>query len=260
MCRLLGLIANKPVDLRFSLTEGPKTLADMSKQNPDGWGLGWYQDGQPKIEKEPRQAGDSEQFLRTSAEGSSHIFVAHVRTATIGSLTKHNCHPFRSGKWLFAHNGTIYEHESLRQHLSHSHQKAIQGETDSEVFFHWLLQNIESSDSVIEGLKSAIQAIPDYTALNFLLSDGDVLYAYRDANVSESYYTLYWVVRSPEQEGGFVAGSKEVKALFESKKLRGERAVLVCSERLTEEPWEEIPIGSLLVVDKNLIPRWLEVK
>jgi len=260
MCRLLGLIANKPVDLGFSLMEGPKTLADMSKENWNGWGLGWYQEGQPKIEKEPRRASDSEQFRRTAAEGFSHIFVAHVRKATTGSLTKHNCHPFRSGRWLFAHNGTIFEHESLRRRLSHSHQKAIQGETDSEVFFHWLLQNIESSDSVIEGLRSAIQAISDYTALNFLLSDGDVLYAYRDARVNESYYALYWVVRSPEQEGGFAAESKEVNALLESKKLRGEKAALVCSERLTEEQWEEIPVGSLLVVDKTLSPRCLKVR
>jgi glutamine amidotransferase len=261
MCRLLGLIANKPVDFKFSLKEGPKTLADMSEQNPHGWGLGWYQpDGLPKVAKEPRKARDNEQFCRTAAEGFSHIFIAHVRFASVGGVSVENCHPFQSDKWLFAHNGTIRraDCESLRRRLNPNRQDAIRGQTDSEVFFHWLLQNIESSDSVVEGLRKAIHTISDYSALNFLLSDGDVLYAYRDAK-QKGDYTLYWVARPPEQAGAFVAESK-LKTMLESKALRGERAVLVCSEMLTEEPWNEIPTGHLLVVDKSLSPKYSKVR
>jgi len=43
MCRLLGLVANKPVDIEFSLQRFKK----FAKNNPDGWGIGWYENNSP---------------------------------------------------------------------------------------------------------------------------------------------------------------------------------------------------------------------
>ncbi len=43
--------------------------------------------------------------------------------------------------------------------------------------------------------------------------------------------------------------------LLESTWLRTEQAVPVCPERLTEEPWQEIPVGALLVVEPDLSRR-----
>jgi len=45
MCRLLGLVANKPVDLEFSLVK----FKEFASWNPDGWGIGWYEN--KKIKK-----------------------------------------------------------------------------------------------------------------------------------------------------------------------------------------------------------------
>ena len=262
MCRLLGIIANKPVDLRFSLVEGPKTIMSMSCWNPDGWGLGWYgDDGIPVIVKEPRQASESKLYHRTAAEGRSRIFVAHVRRATTGTtLSYENCHPFAEGSWIFAHNGSIKNYESLIECLTEPHREAIMGQTDSEILFHWILQNIEACGSVIDGVKAAIRKIQSYTALNFLLSDGKRLYAYRDATTCTDYYTLYWLVRYPSAPGPLEVRSTEVRVLLESKALRGERAVLVCSERLTDEAWKETPLGNLLVADEALEPKLVEVR
>jgi len=190
MCRLLGIIANKPVDLRFSLIEGPKTLRAMAVTNPDGWGLGWYdEEGNPVVHKEPITAEESWEYER-AAEGWSRIFIAHVRRATTGELSRENCHPFQSGRWLFAHNGSVHDHESLRRCLSSDREAAIQGQTDSEVFFQWLLQSIETCGSVLQGLQAALAEIRNYSALNFLLTNGKELYAYRDASQRYSYPLL----------------------------------------------------------------------
>jgi len=68
MCRLLGVIANKEVDLRFSLVEGPNSLKEMSRCNVDGWGLGWYEGDKPKVVKELVAAHVSKEFERLAAE------------------------------------------------------------------------------------------------------------------------------------------------------------------------------------------------
>ncbi len=254
MCRLLGLIANKPVDLRFSLFEGNHTLHEMSNRNPDGWGLGWYEEGgQAHVFKEPLSASQSQSF-RSTAHQISRVFVAHVRRGTQGNNVLENTHPFLHGVYLFAHNGTVNEHEALRAKLSTEHRNALAGKTDSEVLFHWILQSIEGADGqVLAGVKTAVEHIHDYSALNFLLSDGHKLYAYRDAKESPSYYSLFYLERT-RHEGTYqsLVRQTSVKALLESKALKSEEAVLVCSERLTQEHWREVPNGYLLEVNEAL--------
>lgn len=260
MCRLLGLIANKQVDLRFSLIEGPTTLTSLSKRNPDGWGLGWYKNGQPAVVKEPAPADSSQRYQATSAEAMSDIFIAHVRTATTGGRRKENCHPFQYDPWLFAHNGSV-NRKAVYEWLNGTHRSSIRGDTDSEVYFHWIVQSIEKASSAEEGITSALERlkgqVTEYTGLNFVLSDGHCLYAYRDASGNHDYYSLFYLVRQPGRQHPEEFRSKEVSAMLETKSLRGEQAVLVCSEKLTEEPWKEISIGQLLVVDPQLNTRCL---
>lgn len=64
MCRLLGVIANKPVDLEFSLERFKK----FASRNSDGWGIGWYEVGKTKIFKESRSALETDQLLNLSKE------------------------------------------------------------------------------------------------------------------------------------------------------------------------------------------------
>jgi glutamine amidotransferase len=253
MCRLLGLIANKEVDLRFSLLGGPKTLRTLSQHNHDGWGIGYYKGGNPVVDKEPAPAHSSKEYRRAAAEGQSRIFIAHVRSATTGARTEANTHPFQHKGWLFAHNGSV-DREYLLAQLDDQHRRAVQGETDSEVLFHWLLQNIEGRGSVGEGVKAAVNAIRDYSSLNFLLSDGSTLHAFRQARSNPSYYTLFYLIRTPSDPRPEELSSSDVAVLLQSKALRGERAVLVCSERLTDESWVDIPAGSLVSVGSDLVP------
>jgi len=60
------------------------------------------------------------------------------------------------------------------------------------------------------------------------------------------------LVREPTDKGPLSLKSKETQMLLNTKSLNKEKAVLVCSEKLTEENWQEIPFGNLLVVEANL--------
>lgn len=254
MCRLLGILANKPVDFEFSLVTGLEPFQKLGEMNPDGWGIGYYVDDNPKSHKEPFSANRSKIFGSLAAQTYSKIFICHVRKATYGNKTLANCHPFLHNRWMFAHNGSI-DREGLWYLLNNRHRELIQGDTDSEVYFHWIMQNVEASPSVAEGIRMALGAVcsRNHSGLNFLLSDGKNLFAYRDASQNSQYYSLYYLDRNPTRKGLLQYHSKEINALIKSKALRGERAILVCSEKLTEEKlWKEIPLGCLLIVDSEL--------
>ena len=250
MCRLLGVIANKPVDLEFSLTKFRK----YASCNIDGWGIGWYVDGKPEVFKEKISAQRSEQFPILSKEVCSRIIISHVRLGSRGVPSEHNSHPFKFGKWIFAHNGTV-DREHLLSNLDEKYKREIRGETDSEVYFYWILQCIEESGDVVEGIKKALKRVMevDYSGLNFLLSDGSSLYALRYSDKPSKDYSLYWLRRDPSESGVLEGVSHETKALIRSKMLKSEKAVLICSEKLTKkEGWKAIELGTLLKIDSKL--------
>ncbi len=255
MCRLFGLIANKPVDVEFSLLKADKPFRNLGdKRNPDGWGIGWYEDNKAKIFKEGIPAKDSERFCSYAKEVRSNIIIVHVRKGTEAPPSEVNSHPFKYKNWLFAHNGSV-NRNYLFPLLRDEYRKEIKGQTDSEVYFYWILQCIEESKDVIEGIKKSIDEIKkskSYTGLNFLLSDGKCLYSLRYSSYSKDYYSLWLLKREPSESGLFEFRSKDTSALLQSKALKGERAILVCSEKLTEEKWEEIESGKLLIIDSNL--------
>ena len=126
------------------------------------------------------------------------------------------------------------------------------------MFFYWLLQNIESAKTTVEGIRKAILFIErnkdDKTSsLNFILSNGKKLFALRKGFINPDYYSLYYLNRDPKKTDISNFQSKETKLLISSKLLREEKAVIICSEKLTEdEDWILIPNHSLLIVDESL--------
>lgn len=255
MCRLLGVIANKPVEVRFSLSEAHRRFRDFGDyRNPDGWGMGWYEKGDTKVFKEGIPAVNSAELPRLANKARSKIMIVHVRKGTGAEPAERNSHPFKYQNWLFAHNGKV-DRDYLCELLRKDYKGTLKGETDSEVYFYWILKNIEQHGDVVYGIKKAIGEVmkKDYTGLNFLLSDGERLYTFRQARQCQRKYSLYVVERDPSNAGPLELMSEETKALLQSKSLKGEKAVLICSEKLTtDEDWQEIRLGSLLEVGPSL--------
>ena len=101
-------------------------------------------------------------------------------------------HPFvdtKAGRtWAFAHNGG----------LNDCPWREDDGRIDSQVAFRLLLSNLEGTEP--EQVAAATRATVEtarreyggYSSLNFLLTDGDRLHAFRDYEKDSDYYTLYY--------------------------------------------------------------------
>ncbi len=257
MCRLFGLYANKLVNVYFSFFEARKSLKKQSYRNPHGWGIAWFNGSEWKLYKEPQPLYKSSEAKELIKEVSGIIIISHVRYATHGKPKKENTHPWLyKDCYVFAHNGSINDREKLLSLLSQNY-KDLEGETDSEALFHLIVQETENSGDFIEGVKRAIAKINSnniyYTSLNFVASDGRKLYALRYARKNLDYYTIYYLKR-PREDLKIERVSERTAQLIKMKLEVGEKAVVVASEKLTEEEekWDEIPNKYMLIVNEDL--------
>lgn len=119
----------------------------QSKRHPDGWGLAYYIADTPHIVKSTNTAETDELFKKVSGIVSSQTVLAHIRKATHGKLSLTNTHPFQYGRWTFAHNGNIKNFDKIKaqlyEKLSANLSPYYLGETDSELFFYFLLSYLE---------------------------------------------------------------------------------------------------------------------
>ncbi len=171
-----------------------------------------------------------------------------------------NTHPWLYKDYVFAHNGSV-DRKSLLSLLAQNY-KDLEGETDSEVFFHLIVQEAENSGEFIEGVRRAIARINsnhiDYSSLNFVASDGRKLYALRYAKRYFDYYTLYYLKR-PREGLKIDKVSEKTAQLIRMKLVAGEKAIIVASEKLTEEEWDEIPNKHMLIVNKDLSTELIKI-
>ncbi|MCC6054856.1 MAG: class II glutamine amidotransferase [Thermosphaera sp.] len=260
MCRLFGLYANIPVDVEFSFYHAENSMAQLSHYNYSGWGIAWFNGVKWELVKEPSALHVSKKARSTARRVRGLIIISHVRLATTGGETLENTHPWLYRGYVFAHNGTVDRWDLLR--LVRHEYRGFEGETDSEVLFHLIVQEALDAGGFLEGVRRALEKINGeevgYSSLNFLASDGHQLYALRYAKHSLEYYTLYYLER-PMGPLSLNKLSETTLQLIRAKLAHGERAVLVASEPLTEENWLEIPNKHMLIVDKDLSVKLIEM-
>ena len=136
MCRLFGLHGGqRRIAATFWLLESPASLAVQSRTQPDGFGIGTFEeDDSPEVDKGPIRAIDDELFAREARLERSRTFVAHLRFASTGPAADANTHPFEQHGRLFAHNGVLWGLEELERRLG-EHRSLVHGDTDSERLF-----------------------------------------------------------------------------------------------------------------------------
>ncbi len=178
----------------------------------DGWGVVVYKGRRIILfRKEGSSAIKSKAYKKIIEEIrdlDSNIVIGHLRKASTGKNKFFNSHPFVLKNFSFCQNGTIFN--SKRLPLTDEFENLIKGETDSERFFVYILQCInnikdkkQTSNSIQKGILKAVSFVKknfDYTALNFLLTDGKNAWALREINEKSElvkrkkmleYYTLY---------------------------------------------------------------------
>jgi len=144
MARLVGFIGKRPdLGARCLEFERRSLTVRAKSETPLGWGVGFYQGGEILLKRRPIDYHREVDIYEVTKDVKSDMLVAHVRTATIGSATTENTHPFRYRQWLFAHTGTLPAFDTLRRRLTESLpqflQRDVRGETDSELLFHLFL-------------------------------------------------------------------------------------------------------------------------
>ncbi len=267
MCRLVGVVASDVTEFGLVLKEAPRSLARLSREHPDGWGIAAHggpgsipppserspHDGVWRIHKGTNPAGACNRFLEIASRSAGTVLIAHVRQKTVGPTSIENTHPFVQSGWAFAHNGTLVDHASLRATISPERLAQIRGDTDSEVLFAFLLTRLDQAGLSRVGAcptarEDALRVIAIATeelrtrkagAFNFLLSDGASCFVHRFGR------TLFLLERTPTDPR-----LAPTNAPWTPRR----HAVLVASERLTEEPWREVPDGTLFRIDRGATP------
>lgn len=217
MCRLLSISGKIKYSETLAIVKKFRQLAEdgnvpagISRGHKDGWGVIAYEKGTVFLfSKSHQDAFVDAKYLKT-AEGlesrQSNIIIGHLRKAFVGVKSVNNAQPFVEKNYAFCHNGTILTSEKIP--LKNKFKKIIKGETDSEIFFAYILQFLakhkKPNSSAVQGsVKEAVDYVRknhDFTALNMIFSDGKCMWALREVNEKNStvleknllnYYSLH---------------------------------------------------------------------
>ncbi|MHA1820857.1 MAG: class II glutamine amidotransferase [Promethearchaeota archaeon] len=246
MCELMAMSFNQAVRPNISF----RGFRQRSKKNPHGWGIAFYPDESAQVIKEPIKANESQlsKSLLKYKVVQSQIFIAHVRLTSVGERSHKNTHPFcreLNGKdYVFAHNGTIFNYQSLEL----GRFKPI-GDTDSEYIFCHLLKDIEErridewKKEDFDWLTSELEEINKYGAFNCIFSDGTYLFCYYD---KRGHKGLSFVQRKAPYK------NIHLLDLDWDVNLRGEKdydqtGYIIATSKLTNESWKNFECGELIV-------------
>jgi predicted glutamine amidotransferase len=258
-------MSSRTVDPCYLLTDATQSLLrqsdiDRKRKQGDGWGVVWFESGKPKIIKSQRPMFRDKAHVRRAGESArGRVLIGHVRWASnplklkrselIGTV---HTQPFVHGKWLFAHNGTLYIPKEVAAHLG-SWKRYIRGKNDSEVLFYWLLKHLGQFKTPAKAVQQSIRGIErlwkdckksypihpfPFHGLNWVLTDGKILYAF--------CYT------DPSGFGKSKALCDSRGCYYQLHKRITPDTVTVASEPLdTKGGWEKFRHGELLVVKKS---------
>ncbi len=221
MCRMVGVVAERPLKLRAVLLDGARSLRGLSPEHPDGWGVAARVGESWKVEKGLACAARCDRHTETVSTLETSLAIAHVRKATVGSIGWDNTHPFVRGDFVLAHNGTVRDLAPLTARTAPEHTAAVRGDTDSERVFAFVLTCIDDTGDFGRGMRAAVRLLGELekSSVTLLVSDGASLFAYRRGR------SLYALARG--------RGARVPAAFF-------------ASEPVTDEPWLEVPEGALV--------------
>ena len=261
MCRWMAY-TGAPV-LLDDLLYGPKhSLIDQSLHsrmgaettNGDGFGVGWYGRGeQPAIFRSIEPAWNDRNLRELSHQVESHLVLAHVRASSGGAIQQTNCHPFRHENWLWMHNGLIHEFATLKRDLMVQVDPelfpAIEGSTDSEVFFYLAMTFglRDDAPTAVARAAGAIEAAASARGVSVPLqmtvatTDGETIWAFRYSSDGQPR-SLFYSTDEPT-----------LRAMYPDNEMLqrlSPDARLVVSEPLGDLPgaWNEVPPSTVSVI------------
>jgi L-histidine Nalpha-methyltransferase len=233
MCRHLAYVG-EPVSLQSLIVDPPNGLQVQAwaprlqrhgTVNADGFGVGWYADGDPVPARYRRAAPiwADPSFADLARVTSSRAVLAAVRSATEGTAPgEAAAAPYAAGRWLFSHNGAVPGWPSSLAELAAGLPVAdllgLEARCDSAVIWALVLRRLRAGDppaTALAGTVHALAAAQVPGRFNLLLTDGETIAA-TAAGDSLCYRA-------------------------------GAAGIVVASEPDSDQPgWTEVPDGSVL--------------
>lgn len=261
MCRWLAY-SGTPIRLEELLVKRDRSLIDQSLHsrlgatttNGDGFGVGWYEEGEPpRVYRSTHPAWNDRNLRELAAGISSPLFFAHIRASTGSAIQETNVHPFRHGNWLWMHNGLIRDYPTVRRELqlrvADDLYTSIEGTTDSETMFYLALTFGLESDPVaaVEQTVGFIEEtgrkhdIEHPIQMTVATTNGESIWAFRYSSEHDSR-SLYFSTRMDSLKALY-------PELVELAQLSDETRVVV-SEPLGDLPgaWNAVPESHVGIV------------
>jgi glutamine amidotransferase len=242
MCQLLGLNANTPTDLMFSFGG----FSRRAEEHKDGFGIAFFEGRGLRhfVDHQSAEHSPVAEMVRRYPIKSEHI-IAHIRKATQGGVALHNTHPFVRelwGRyWAFAHNGNLKDYAPKL----HAGYRPV-GETDSERAFCWLMQELAKNHASLPGaaeltqtLAELVPTIAAHGTFNFLLSNGDALWAHCSTR-------LHYVLRQHPFAHAQLQDDDLTVNFAEHTTPQDRVAVVVTEPLTTDEAWVAMASGELI--------------
>lgn len=249
MCQIFAMSCSAPATVTFAFS-GFSARGGITGEHRDGFGLAFHQDRACRLFVDQDPAGEAALagFLRTHPI-RARIVLGHVRKATQGAVEIVNCHPFvrewRGRYWSFCHHGDLKGYAPPLTGRFHP-----VGTTDSELAFCWILQELDRHaagagvpawESVAQVLAQWAEDIGDHGSFNFLLSDGETVFA-------RAATKLHWVQREHPFPLAHLVDCEASLDLASANNPQ-DRMALVATEPLTRnENWQALAPGELLVL------------
>jgi predicted glutamine amidotransferase len=211
MCRWLAY-SGTPVLLEDLLYKPTHSLIDQSLHsrlgvettNGDGFGVGWFGEGDtPAVFKSVEPAWNDRNLRELAGHVRSGLVFAHIRASTGTAVQQTNCHPFRHGRWLWMHNGSITRFQDVKRELmlavDPSLYPNVDGSTDSETFFFLALTlGLEDDPPVaVERAVGVIERVGHDNGIDHPIqmtvatSDGHRLWGFRYSSEGNSRSLFY---------------------------------------------------------------------
>jgi predicted glutamine amidotransferase len=224
--------------------------------NGDGFGIGWYDTHngtKPAVFKGTHPAWNDQNLREVAAQIRTPLLFAHVRASSGTPVQRSNCHPFRYGRWLWMHNGSLAGFPEVKRDLlmavDPSLYPHIEGSTDTETLFYLALTFGLTADPPT-AVARAVGLVEDVGRrhgveypmhMTIATSDGEAIWIFRYSS-EKATSSLY-----------YSNDSAQVRELYPELDVLdriGADARFIVSEPLRDLPgaWNEVPEGSWALV------------
>jgi predicted glutamine amidotransferase len=270
----LAVLTSDPNLVRCELHRLEGQVALQGEGRSNAVGIGAYAQDDVLLRRFPSDAKLPLESLAPPHESEALLF--HARRLPVGLSLEENTQPFRSRRWLFAHQGSLQDFTRIRAGLLAEVpdflRRQIRGETDSEVAFALFLKRLweagRADDPRLEAevagrlLADTARSLSQASArtgaahtstVNLLATNGFILVATRLGSQPLYYTRLEGTDRcevcgitpsTPESQPGVAAH-------------RRRRSVVVATHVKRPVGWVELTEGTTLAVEADLRVRHL---